>query len=73
MKLSAEALKELGKFFYNLALAVAVALIIQPFANDKVNPSILIAGLLSAVINLGIGFLLLSFGDKLDRNGGGRR
>ncbi|WP_461828794.1 hypothetical protein [Aquifex sp.] len=73
MKVGKEALKELGKFFYNLALAVAVALIIQPFANDKVNPSILIVGLLSAVINLGIGFLLLSFSDKLDRNGGGRR
>ena len=64
MKANKEALTELGKFFYNLALAIIVALIIQPFANDKVNSSILTAGLLAAVINLVIGFLLLSFSDK---------
>lgn len=71
---SKNALTELGKFFYNLALAIIIALIIQPFANNKVNSFTLIVGISSAIINLAIGYLLLSFSDKLDKyNGSGRR
>ena len=73
MKLSAEALKELGKFFYNLALALLIGLVIQPLANEKVIVAYLVTGLLSAILSLIFGFTLITIGSKLDGDGNRRR
>lgn len=73
MKANKEALTELGKFFYNLALALLIGLVIQPFANNKIIVAYLIIGLLSAIFSLVFGFTLITIGSKLDDDDNRRR
>ena len=70
MMQSKNALTELGKFFYNLALAVLVSVIIQPLALGKPNYKLMLYGLIVAVILLSIGFYIISIGDKLNNRDG---
>ncbi len=65
-----EALKELGKHLLNLALAVAVYLLIQPFLKEKFSLKIFISGFLFYLLLGGLGFLLILFGSKLSNKEG---
>ena len=60
-----EALKELGKHLLNLALAVAVYLLIQPFLKEKFSFKVFIIGFLFYMLLASLGFLLIIFGSKL--------
>ena len=66
MKQIKNALVELGKFFYNLALAVLVSVIIQPIALNRANHKLMIYGLFVAIILLSIGFYIITISDRLN-------
>ncbi|HIC08741.1 MAG TPA: hypothetical protein EYO62_01625 [Aquificales bacterium] len=65
-----EALKELGKFFYNLALASFIALILQPFAKGALNPLFFEISLILIAVGLTFGFALIVLGETLNQKGG---
>lgn len=60
-----EALKELGKHLLNLALAIAVYLLIQPFLKEKFSLKVFLIGFLFYFLLGSLGFLLIIFGSKL--------
>lgn len=65
MRLSKNALLELGKFFINLALAILIATFVQPLAKDKLDLSILGIGFIIALISIFFGVALINTSDKL--------
>jgi len=66
MKLNKDAIFELGKFFYNLALAVVVSVIIQPLALGKGNIKLIVYGIITAVVLLLLGFYLITVSDRFN-------
>jgi len=67
MKLNKSALFELGKFFYNLALAVVVSVIIQPLVLGKANIKLIVYGIITAVVLLFLGFYLITVSDRFNK------
>ena len=65
-----EALKELGKHLLNLALAVAVYLLIQPFLKGEFSLKVFSIGFLFYLLLAGLGFLLIIFGNTLSNKEG---
>ncbi len=66
MKLSIHAYVEIRKFFMNVSLAFVVFTLIQPFAQDKLNPKLLVIGICGVVVffALGVYFLNIGGGDE---------
>ena len=65
-----EAVKEVGKHLLNLALAVAVYLLIQPFLKGKFSLKVFTIGFLFYLTLAGFGFLLITYGNKLSNKEG---
>jgi len=64
-----EALKELGKHLLNLALAIAIYLLIQPFLKGKPSLKVLVIGISFYFLLIALGFLLIILGNKLSDKG----
>ncbi len=64
-----EALKELGKFLFNLALVSVVALILQPLSKRELTPKLISLGLKVAAVGVIFGFILVWLGEKLNNKG----
>lgn len=62
MKLSVHAYVEIGKFFMNVSLAFVVFTLIQPFAQDKLNPKLLVIGICGVVVFFTLGVYFLNTG-----------
>jgi hypothetical protein len=64
-----EALKEFGKHLLNLALAIAIYLLIQPFLKGNYSFKLILVGITFyfTLIILGIG--LINLGNKLEKGG----
>jgi len=62
-----EAVKELGKTFYTIAVVILGASIIHPIFSGKSILLINLSGFLFFLISLIIGFVLISLGEKLDK------
>ncbi|RTZ60065.1 MAG: hypothetical protein DSZ31_02735 [Gammaproteobacteria bacterium] len=60
-----EMLKELGKLFYNLALLIAGAVIIQPVIKGNFSQINLIFGSISFLGFVILGSVLITVGEKL--------
>ena len=60
-----EALKEVGKHLLNLALAIAIYLLIQPFLKGKASSKIFTVGIFSYFLLITLGILLIVLGNKL--------
>jgi hypothetical protein len=60
-----EMLKELGKFFYNLALLIAGGLILQPLAKGNLSEYLLVIGTISIIGFVITGSILIVIGEKL--------
>jgi len=67
MKPNKNAIFELGKFFYNLALAVVVSVIIQPLVLGKANIELIVYGIITAVVLLLLGFYLITVSDRFNK------
>jgi hypothetical protein len=59
-----EALKELGKFLYNLSLLIIGALILQPLAKGKVSLILIFCGVVSVVVFIAGGTFLIYKGEQ---------
>ena len=66
MRPTKDAIKELGKLFYNIALLVIGAVIIHPAVGGKLTFGLLFWGLLGFVLFVVLGLILISLGDKLE-------
>ena len=60
-----EALKELGKTFYTIAVIVLTAAVIHPWVKGKILFSIAVGGAFLFFALIGIGFALITLGEKL--------
>jgi len=60
-----EALKELGKTFYTIAVLILGVFIVKPFVGGKTNIFITLLGLLLFLITLSVGFFLIVWGEKI--------
>ena len=65
---NADALKELGKYFMNLSLAIFVSLILQPFATDKLNYKLIAYGIITSLTSLILGFYIVNLSDKFNNH-----
>ncbi len=61
-----EALKELGKHFLNLAVAVIVFMILQPLVSPNISNKFYLIGMISYLIIVISGFFLIIIGKKLE-------
>ena len=66
MRPTKDAIKELGKLFYNIALLVIGAVIIHPAVGGKLTLGLLFWGFLGFVVFVILGLTLISLGDKLE-------
>ena len=57
-------LKELGKWFLNLALATAVTVILKPLLEQKTNPLAILIGFSAVLIFVFWGCFLIKKGEK---------
>ena len=60
-----EALKEVGKHLLNLALAIAVYILIQPLLKGAFSLKAFLLGLVFYLILVALGILLIAIGDRL--------
>jgi len=61
-----EALKEVGKHLLNLALAIAIYLLIQPFLKDSSSLKLFMMGIFFYFVLIALGILLIVIGNKID-------
>ena len=66
MRPTRDAVKELGKLFYNIALLVIGAVIIHPAVGGKLTFGLLLWGILGFILFVILGLTLISLGDKLE-------
>jgi hypothetical protein len=59
-----EMLKELGKLFYNFALLIAGAVIIQPWVKGNYSFTTFAVGFLGIIGSIVLGSILIILGDK---------
>ena len=60
-----EALKELGKTFYTIAVIVLTATVIHPWIKEKSFFSMILIGAFPFVALMISGFVFITFGEKL--------
>ena len=60
-----EALKEVGKHLLNLALAVAIYILIQPLLKGSFSPKVFMLGFAFYLVLVVLGILLIAIGDRL--------
>jgi len=60
-----EALKELGKLFYNLALVAVGTLIVQPLVKGNLSAKLFLVGFIAFLLFSFLGFILISIGESL--------
>ncbi|RTZ67943.1 MAG: hypothetical protein DSZ30_04895 [Aquificaceae bacterium] len=60
-----EALKELGKAFYTIAIVILTASVIHPWVKGSADIKIALVGSLSFVILITVGVALITVGEKL--------
>jgi hypothetical protein len=60
-----EMLKELGKFFYNFALIIGGAGIVQPLIKGTYSKTLLISSFVSFFLLILLGSALIALGEKL--------
>jgi hypothetical protein len=60
-----EMLKELGKFFYNFALIIGGAGIVQPLIKGNYSQTLLISSFVSFFLLILLGSALIALGEKL--------
>ncbi|RTZ60147.1 MAG: hypothetical protein DSZ31_02550 [Gammaproteobacteria bacterium] len=64
-----EALKEFGKHLLNLALAIAIYLLIQPFLKGNNTLRLILVGVAFYFVLIILGIVLINLGDKLEKGG----
>jgi len=65
-----EALKELGKLFYNLALISIAWLIFQPLVKTQLKLPLIVLAFVISLISVAVGFYLITYGNKLSQKEG---
>ena len=64
-----EALKEFGKHLLNLALAIAIYLLIQPFLKGNNTLRLILVGVAFYFVLIILGIVLINLGNKLEKGG----
>jgi len=64
-----EALKEFGKHLLNLALAIAIYLLIQPFLKGNNTLRLILVGVAFYFVLIILGIVLINLGDRLEKGG----
>ena len=64
-----ESLKEFGKHLLNLALAIAIYLLIQPFLKGNYTLRLILVGVAFYFVLIILGIVLINLGNKLEKGG----
>ena len=64
MKLKGNTFREIGRFFFNITVALFIFTLIQPLAKDVLNIKIIGIGIIFSIFALGLGIYFTNRGSE---------